>query len=93
MPSRLATPKFFLSARSSGWLLAGLLVGLTGGCLSLGGRTTYVDTSPETQSRIAELEARISVLEQALAGRSSAPPSYQASPPASYNPSELLPGR
>jgi hypothetical protein len=93
VPSRLVIPRRFQSWRSSGWLLAGLLVGVTGGCLSLGGRTTYVDTSPETQARIAELENRIAVLEQALAGRSTAPTSYQSSPPASYHPSELLPGR
>jgi hypothetical protein len=35
------------------------------GCLSLGGRTTYVQEKPETLGRITALETRVSALEQA----------------------------
>jgi len=48
-------------------MLMGLLACVAGGCLSLGGRTTYVQASPETEARIKGLEARIGALEQALA--------------------------
>jgi hypothetical protein len=36
------------------------------GCLSLGGRTTYVQEKPETAGRITALETRVTALEQAL---------------------------
>ena len=36
------------------------------GCLSLGGRTTYVEETPETAARLSALETRVSALEQAL---------------------------
>jgi hypothetical protein len=45
---------------------AGCLISLAfvSGCLSLGTKTTYVQESPETKSRIESLEQRISALEQ-----------------------------
>jgi hypothetical protein len=49
-------------------LLASALAMLTAGCLSLGGKTTYVQESPETATRLSSLEARVSALEQALGG-------------------------
>ena len=49
------------------------VLGAAGGCLSLGGRTTYVQESPATTERISRLEARIAALEQAQAARSSQP--------------------
>jgi hypothetical protein len=36
------------------------------GCLSLGGRTTYVQEKPETLARVTALETRVSALEQAV---------------------------
>jgi hypothetical protein len=42
------------------------LLALVSGCLSLGTKTTYVQESPETKSRIEALEQRISTLEQML---------------------------
>jgi hypothetical protein len=50
------------------YLLASALALLTAGCLSLGGKTTYVQESPETATRLSSLEARLSALEQALSG-------------------------
>ncbi len=50
---------------SSGLFASGLLLTLTG-CLNLGGRTTYVHETPETQGRLKALETRVSALEQAL---------------------------
>ena len=43
------------------------------GCLSLGlgGRTTYVQESPETSARVSALETRVSALEQAFSLMSS----------------------
>jgi hypothetical protein len=38
----------------------------TVGCLSLGGKTTYVQESSETASRISALETRLGILEQAV---------------------------
>jgi hypothetical protein len=49
-------------------LLACALAPLTAGCLSLGGKTTYVQESPETATRLTSLEARVSALEQTLSG-------------------------
>jgi hypothetical protein len=43
------------------------------GCLSLGGKTVYSNESPQTANRLSALEDRVSVLEQAIAGRSPAP--------------------
>ncbi len=54
----------------SGFLLAGTCMCCASGCLSLGGRTTYVQTSPETEARIRGLETRVGALEQAFATRS-----------------------
>lgn len=42
-----------------------LLLSATG-CLSLGGKTTYVQESSETASRISALETRVGILEQAV---------------------------
>ncbi len=49
-------------------LLGGFLLSFTAGCLSLGGKTstTHVHDNPETQGRIATLEARVAELEAAL---------------------------
>jgi hypothetical protein len=41
---------------------------LSGGCLSIGGKTYTSDPSPETQNRIAAVEKRVGVLEQAVFG-------------------------
>jgi hypothetical protein len=41
-------------------------VALISGCLSLGTKTTYVQESPETKSRIDSMEQRIGALEQML---------------------------
>jgi hypothetical protein len=38
----------------------------TVGCLSLGGKTTYVQESAETGSRMTALETRVGILEQAV---------------------------
>jgi hypothetical protein len=40
------------------------------GCLSLGGKTVYTTDSSETGNRISALESRVTILEQAVAGRS-----------------------
>jgi hypothetical protein len=60
-------------------LLAGALLLLAAGCLSLGGKTTYVQESPETATRLSSLEARVSALELSLGGApspASAPPGF-----------------
>jgi hypothetical protein len=57
-------------------LLAGALLLLTAGCLSLGGKTTYVQESADTPNRLSSLEARVSALEQTL----SSDPSPTAAP-------------
>lgn len=49
--------------RSCGLLLAVLIMSMTAGCLSLGGKTTYVGNNQETEARIAALENRINALE------------------------------
>lgn len=59
--------------RSGGLLLAGLALCTMPGCLQLGGRTTYVQQSAETEARLTGLETRVGALEQALATRSAAP--------------------
>jgi hypothetical protein len=59
------------------YLLVCALVLLTAGCLSLGGKTTYVQENPETTVRLSSLESRVSALEHALSG----PPSPAAAPP------------
>lgn len=63
--------------RLGGLFLTGLLVSVSTGCLSLGGKTTYVQTSPETEARIAGLETRIGALEQAVTTRAVASPQFQ----------------
>jgi hypothetical protein len=58
-----------LRPRLAGCALFALGVALSGsGCLSLGlgGRTTYVQESPETSARVSALETRVSALEQAF---------------------------
>jgi hypothetical protein len=47
-------------------LIGALLLGATAGCLSLGGRTTYVHEKPETKARLRALEIRIDALEQVI---------------------------
>jgi hypothetical protein len=54
-------------------LLAGAPLLLAAGCLSLGGKTTYVQESPETATRLSSLEARVSALELTLSGHAPAP--------------------
>lgn len=53
------------------WRCGGIVVALsllftTTGCLSLGGKTTYVHEKPETAGRLSALETRVSALEQAF---------------------------
>ncbi len=53
------------------WRCGGIVVALTflvtaTGCLSLGGKTTYVHEKPETAGRLTALETRVSALEQAF---------------------------
>jgi len=60
--------------RAGGLLLAGAVVCGAGGCFSLGGRTTYVQQSPETDSRLRALETRVAALEQAFTTRAATPP-------------------
>jgi hypothetical protein len=52
--------------RSIRCAIAGIVVLLTCGCLSLGGKTTYVQESHETPARLSSLEARVNGLEQAV---------------------------
>jgi hypothetical protein len=64
-------------------LLNALLVAVVAmlpGCLSLGGKTVYSSESPQTANRLSALEDRVSVLEQAVAGRPAvpAPPNHPA---------------
>lgn len=59
--------------RRSGALLLAVMACAAQGCLQLGGRTTYVHESSQTEARLSGLEARVGALEQALATRSSAP--------------------
>jgi hypothetical protein len=40
------------------------------GCLSLGGKTVYTSDSPQTADRVSALETRVSLLEQAVTGKS-----------------------
>lgn len=47
----------------------GLLGCAAEGCFSLGGRTTYVQTSPEIDARVKGLETRVDALERALSTR------------------------
>lgn len=60
--------------RAGGLLLASGVACAAGGCLSLGGRTTYVQQSPENEARIKALETRVGALEQAFATRAAASP-------------------
>ena len=57
--------------------LAIALLLLAAGCLSLGGKTTYVQEKPETATRLSSLEARVSALELSLGG----PPAPASAPP------------
>ena len=57
------------------------------GCLSLGGRTTYVQEDQQTQTRIESLESRVETLEQVLPATHSEI-SDQFMPPGSVVPEE-----
>jgi hypothetical protein len=80
MPRRIV---FSLRRRFGRWdraLFVGGLLATTGGCLSLGGKTTYVHEAPITESRLLGLETRVSALEQALVSRSTPLPSHEPLP-------------
>jgi hypothetical protein len=53
--------------------LATVVVAMLPGCLSLGGKTVYTNDSPQTTDRLSSLEKRVSILEQAVAGRPAPP--------------------
>lgn len=56
------------SIRQCVYLLAFAPLAITAtGCLSLGGKNTYYSEKPETLARIDSLEARVGVMERALA--------------------------
>jgi hypothetical protein len=55
----------FDALRAMAWLAGTAVAVSQSGCLSLGGRTTYVQEKPETLGRITALETRMSALEQA----------------------------
>lgn len=59
-----------------GLLLCAAVACVAGGCLTLGGRTTYVQPSAETEARIAGLETRVQALEHAVGTLSSPSPQY-----------------
>jgi hypothetical protein len=48
-------------------LLTAAVVLSSTGCLNLGGKTTHVHDNPETNTRLAAVENRVSILEQVLA--------------------------
>jgi hypothetical protein len=48
------------------------------GCLSLGGRTTYMQSSPEVEARLKGLETRVGALEQAITVRQTTPARYDS---------------
>jgi hypothetical protein len=47
-------------------LLSAAALPMTVGCLSLGGKTTYVTESSADSERISALETRVGILEQAV---------------------------
>jgi len=59
-----------------GWLLCAAVACAAGGCLTLGGRTTYVQPSAETEARIVSLETRVQALEHAISTLSAPSPQY-----------------
>jgi hypothetical protein len=74
-------------------LLSAVFACAAGGCLSLGGRTTYVHESANTDARLTALETRVGALEQAFTTRAATPPPLhqsglpivgQSNPPPSY---------
>jgi hypothetical protein len=67
--------------RAGGLLLAGAAACGAGGCFNLGGRTTYVQQSPETDARLRALETRVGALEQAFTTRAATPPLPQSALP------------
>lgn len=67
--------------RSGGLLVAGTFLSAAGGCLNLGGRTTYVQTSPETDARFRALETRVGALEQAVTTRAATMPLNESGVP------------
>lgn len=81
MPHRIAELAGWRFRRAGGLLLAAGVVCSAGGCLSLGGRTTYVQASPETEARIRGLETRVGALEQAVTTRAAAPPLHESGMP------------
>lgn len=48
------------------------------GCLTLGGRTTYMQASPEIEARVKGLETRVGALERAMSVQSTTLPPYSA---------------
>lgn len=76
---------FLISTKRSAYSLSGLFtVGFflasAAGCLSIGGRTTQVVTSPEMETRIGSLESRIGALERTLGTSSPSIPLSSARP-------------
>jgi hypothetical protein len=77
MPRRALT--YGPSIRSAALPVLAIAIGTVAGCLSLGGRTTYVQSSPEQEARVHALETRVRALEQYIqtvpaAGRPAAEP-------------------
>lgn len=64
-----------------GLLLSAAVACAAGGCLTLGGRTTYVQPSAETEARIVGLETRVQALEHAVGTLSSSSPQYMPGEP------------
>ena len=81
MPNRNAVHAGCRFSRASALLLAAGVVCSAGGCLSLGGRTTYVQASPEVEARIRGLETRVGALEQAVTTRAATPPLHESGLP------------
>ena len=71
----------WLLGRASGLLLFAGIVSSAGGCFTLGGRTTYVQASPETEARIRGLETRVGALEQAVTTRAATSPLHESGLP------------
>ena len=73
---RGAFPGALRLLRVGGLLLSTSVACAAGGCLSLGGRTTYVQPSAETEARIAGLETRVQALEHAVGTLSAPSPQF-----------------
>ena len=48
--------------------MLGAVLAVASGCLSLGTKTTFVQESPEAQSRLNALEKRVGAIEATLSG-------------------------